>query len=264
MGLIFTQIASTSTYESDFEASVCGSFREPFTFWLWRTMAGAPDRRRLEGIKNVEQINLKARDATELGGYKLVASEPKGYLLVALGNAMLADQLVADLQFFRDLGLEVYVFDYRGYGISSGKSRLVAIIADYEAIVSHLNALGYAKRFLYGISMGGIILLNATARSAAYTKLVVDSSPSRIAPLGCPERYDPVNQLPEDSSRIMIISGARDNVVPPRQMDELLQVAQSRGARIVRDHAFAHPYQDAYHAVHKKRQEQVAEFLSRQ
>lgn len=247
--------------EVDVESAVCGSVREPFMFWLWSSMAGSPNPKRVSHIKNLEQIRFKTRDAMELGGYKLAATNPKGYLLVVQGNAMLADQLVADLQSFRDLGLDVYIFDYRGYGISKGKSRLAAIAADYFEIVSYLNTLGYAKRLLYGISMGGIVLLNAVGRSQTYTRLVVDSSPSRISDFGCPERYDPVVHLPEDSSRLMIISGAKDQVVTPSQMDELVRVGGSRRGRVLLDNEFAHPYQDFSDAIHRRRQNEVAAFL---
>jgi alpha/beta superfamily hydrolase len=247
--------------EPDVETAVCGSMREPFMFWLWSSMAGSPNPKRVTHITNLEQIHIKTRDSVELGGYKLTATNPKGYLLVAQGNAMLADQLVADLQTFRNLGLDVYIFDYRGYGISKGNSRLAAIAGDYAEIVSYLNTLGYAKRLLYGISMGGIILLNAVGRSQMYMRLVVDSSPSRISDFGCPERYDPVANLPEDSSRLMIISGAKDQVVAPSQMDELVRVGGSRRGRVLLDNEFAHPYQDFSDAIHRRRQNEVAAFL---
>jgi alpha/beta superfamily hydrolase len=247
--------------EVNVETAVCGSVREPFMFWLWRSMAGSPDPKRVSHIKDLEQIHFKTRDGVELGGYKLTATNPKGYLLVAQGNAMLADQLVADLQTFRDLGLDVYIFDYRGYGISKGNSRLAAIAGDYAEIVSYLNTRGYAKRLLYGISMGGIVLLNAVGRSQMYMRLVVDSSPSRISDFGCPERYDPVAHLPEDSSRLMIISGAKDQVVAPSQMDELVRVGGSRRGRVLLDNEFAHPYQDVSDAIHRRRQNEVAAFL---
>jgi len=247
--------------EVNVETAVCGSVREPFMFWLWRSMAGSPDPKRVSHIKDLEQIHFKTRDGVELGGYKLTATNPKGYLLVAQGNAMLADQLVADLQTFRDLGLDVYIFDYRGYGISKGNSRLAAIAGDYAEIVSYLNTQGYAKRLLYGISMGGIVLLNAVGRSQTYMRLVVDSSPSRISDFGCPERYDPVAHLPEDSSRLMIISGAKDQVVAPSQMDELVRVGGSRRGRVLLDNEFAHPYQDFSDAIHRRRQNEVAAFL---
>ena len=253
-----------SARETDVEAAVCGSFREPFMFWLWQKMAGAANPQAIRFIKGVEQVEFRTLDGMTLRGYKLAAENPKAYLLVAQGNAMLADQLVADLQIFRDLDWDVYIYDYRGYGISQGKSRLAAIVDDYGEIVAHLNSLGYAKRFLYGISMGGVILLNAVGRSDLYTRLVVDSSPARISNLGCPERYDPVAHLPKDGARMMMISGGRDSVVPPRQMDELIRIAQSRGARIVQDPELAHPYQDSSAAIHQRRQHAVATFLSQE
>lgn len=259
--IALTMSREATVLAQDTESAVCGAVREPFMFWLWRTMAGSPEPKRVAQIAGLEQIRFKTRDAIELGGYKLSAMNPKGYLLVAQGNAMLADHLAGDLQIFRDLGLDVYIFDYRGYGISQGKSRLLAIAADYREIVSHLNNQAYDKRLLYGISMGGVILLNAVGRSEGYTRLVVDSSPGRISGFGCPERYDPVGHLPKDGSRIMIISGARDGVVTPSQMEEMIRVADARGARVLRDEEFAHPYQDSSAATHRRRQNEVAAFL---
>ena len=256
-----SDVRTALAQEADVETAVCGSVREPFMFWLWSSMAGSPNPTRVAHITNLEQIRFKTRDGVELGGYKLKTTNPKGYLLVAQGNAMLADQLVADLQTFRDLGLDVYIFDYRGYGISKGKSRLAAIAGDYAEIVSYLNTLGYTKRLLYGISMGGIVLLNSVGRSQTYTRLVVDSSPSRISDFGCPERYDPVVHLPDDSSRLMIISGAKDQVVTPSQMDELVRVGGLRRSRVLLDNEFAHPYQDFSDAIHRRRQNEVAAFL---
>lgn len=252
---------SAAAQTPDVEAAVCGSLREPFMFWLWHLLAGSPNQQRLAQVKNVERLQFMTRDGIALGGYKLTAQNAKGYLLVAQGNAMLADHLVADLQFFRDLGMDVYLFDYRGYGLSQGKSRLAAIVADYEEIVAYLNNKEYAQQWLYGISMGGVILLDAVGHRQTYTRLVVDSSPSRISDLGCPERYDPVHYLPEDSSRIMIISGDRDRVVTPRQMGEMLTVARTRGARVLQDREFAHPYQDASAETHRRRLGEVAAFL---
>jgi len=256
--------AMTVVKQPDTETAVCGAFREPFMFWLWRNMAGVANPQAVANIPGVEPLRFKTRDGITLAGYKLAAENPAAYLLVAPGNAMLADQLVADLQPFRDRGWDVYLYDYRGYGNSQGKSRLAAIVDDYGEIVAHLNAQGYRKRLLYGISMGGVILLNAVGKTDLYTRLVVDSSPARISNLGCPEQYDPVAHLPKDGVRVMVISGARDTVVPPGEMAEMLRVAGSRGARILQDGEFAHPYQDSAPALHRRRQSEVATFLAQE
>ena len=265
LALLTTPVSDTKpalALNSRVETAVCGSIREPFMFWMWRMAAGFPNQNRVAKLRDIEQIQFKTRDGIELRGYKLTSEEPKGYLLVAQGNATLADQLMAEIEPFRDLGFDVYVFDYRGYGISQGKSRLAAIAADYAEIVSYLNSLGYAERLLYGISMGGVILLNAVGGSQAYDRLVVDSSPGRISDRGCPRLYDPVDHVPDDASRLMIISGDRDTVVTPAQMDELIRTAAARGARIVQDDEFAHPHQDSA-ATHQRRQNEIIGFLLR-
>jgi len=246
------------------ETSVCGFLREPLAFWSFRRAAGAPDARRVAGIRDLEPIRYTTRDGRRLGGYMLRApGNPRGYLLVAPGNAMLADQVVGEFQIFRERGFDVYVYDYRGYGLSEGRSRLAAIVSDYRDLVAYLNTQNYRRHALYGMSMGGVILLNAVGTGGSFHALVVDSSPSRISHLGCPESYDPVNHLPADCSRIKIISGERDRIVHPAEMEEILMTAGSRGAQIARRLDFAHPFQDATSEVRQRRFKEVAEFLAR-
>lgn len=245
------------------ETSVCGFIREPLAFWLFRRAAGSPDAQRVAGIRDIERIQFETRDKRILGGYRLrAAGTPRGYLLVAQGNAMLADQIMGELQIFRDRGFNVYVYDYRGYGLSGGSSRLRAIISDYREIVAHLNRQNYRQRALYGMSMGGIILLNAVGAKGDFSALVVDSSPSRIAHLGCPEEFDPVKHLPADCSRLQLIIGERDRVVWPAEMEELMIAIRNRGGKVLERLEYAHPFQDAPD-VHRRRLEEVAAFLLR-
>lgn len=244
------------------ETSVCGYLREPLAFWMFRRIAGTPDKRRVANIRHIKRIHFTTRDGRELGGYKLMARENlQGYLLVAPGNAMLADQIMSELQLFRDRGFDVYVYDYRGYGLSGGKSRLEALISDYREIVAFLNSQAYRLHALYGMSMGGIILLNAVGSTNMYTAMIVDSSPSRISHLGCPDSYDPVNHLPMDGSRLKIISGERDNVVRPAEMTELIDEAKKRGALVVSRAEYAHPFQDTDSTIHRRRLTEVADFF---
>lgn len=249
--------------EPDLEQNVCGFLREPLAFWSFRRAAGAPDAERLRSIPDVEHLSFTTRDGRSLGGYKLRAVKPWGYLLVAQGNAMLADHIIGEFQFFRDFGLDVYLYDYRGYGLSGGKSRLKALVSDYHEIVNALNTRDYHRRFLYGISMGGIVLLDAVGKTRDYDAAVIDSSPSRISPLGCPEEYDPLHHLPSDCSRIKIIIGLRDLVVPPEDVRDLASMAESRGAEVLEQPDFAHPFQDPSLEIHRRRFQEVADFLTR-
>jgi len=246
---------------SDLETSVCGFLREPLAFWLFQRAAGSPDERRVAGMPGIEKLAFTTGDGRVLGGYALRVARAQGYLLVAQGNAMLADQVIGAFQVFRDAGLDVYLYDYRGYGLSQGKSRLRAFVSDYRELVTALNAGDYRRRYLYGLSMGGVILLNAVGSSDLYDAAVIDSSPSRVSPMGCPADYDPVRHLPADAGRLMFIVGLRDRVVTPFEMAEMTRVARDRGAHVLEGPEFAHPFQDASAEIHRRRMERVADFL---
>ena len=122
------------------DEAVCGFWTERLLSALYHFAAGRPDMERVQGIPGVERVSFITKDARRLGGYKLRANadagrQPRGYLLIAQGNAMLADQIAGEFRFFQADGFDVYVYDYRGYGISEGRSRFFAIRSDYIEII---------------------------------------------------------------------------------------------------------------------------------
>ena len=83
--------------EPHLESSVCGFLREPLAFWQFHRAAGTAEASRVELIRDIERLSFATRDGRKLGGYKLRAENPQGYLLVAQGNAMLAGQIMGVL-----------------------------------------------------------------------------------------------------------------------------------------------------------------------
>jgi alpha/beta superfamily hydrolase len=247
------------------EESLCGSIKEPFVFWMWKGAAGKPDPEAAIRIQNAEPIVHKTKDGRLLRGYKLKSTAAGGSaigsVLVAQGNAMLADQLLSSLRGFSQSGLDVYVFDYRGYGNSEGKSRLKAIVNDYKEIFDQISSSVNGKRFLYGISFGGVVLLNVVGSGIQFDRVVIDSAPSRISNLGCPEKYDPVENFPKDGSRFLLIAGKRDKVVPLKNSQELIEFARVRGSRIEVYADFAHPFMDSDITIHRERLELIKSFF---
>lgn len=253
----------------DIEKSICG-IKEPFIFWFWSSAAGKPNPAHLKNFNNVEDISIPAKDGKTLMGYKLKAASgkivnkvPRGYLLVVQGNAMLADQIAAEFIDFSNAGYDVYIFDYRGYGRSEGKRRLKAILSDYSEIIDHLDSSKYSDRLFYGMSFGGIILLEALKNKPDDKLVVIDSTPSRLSDYGCPEEHDPVNNLPEDSKNYMIILGQRDQVVKPESSKELFNLAKERGAFVLDAPDFGHPFMDKDKALQERRMEAIKSFLMR-
>jgi len=252
--------------ESDPEQAVCNRLLEPFAFWLWQRAAGTQHVLPTALPPNVEIIYHVTADHRRLAGYRIRARhgdrEPKGFVLVAQGNATLVERLIAHLGALADAGYEVYLYDYRGYGNSEGKRRLKAIVSDYREIFASLSRHHPGERLLYGMSFGGIVLLNVMGTGMAFDRAVIDSTPATVSSYGCPKRFDPVENLPADSSGLLLIAGERDHVVPAEDSAALLEAGVARGAHAVRSPDYAHPFMDKDQTVYRARQQLIRGFLT--
>lgn len=268
--MLWLPMACADQRAGELEEPVCGWLKERLVFALWSFTAGRPDPDAWRSVAGAEPVTYRTRDGRVLRGYRIAAQaqsavaggRPIGFMLFAQGNAMLADQLLGQLRRFAELGVDVFIYDYRGYGRSDGRPRLKAIVSDYREIFQSLGReLPDGQKYLYGISFGGIVLLNVIGTGASFGRAVIDSAPSRISPFGCPPAYDPVVNVPRDASRLLVISGARDDVVAPAEQAELRRAAESRGARVVLSDRFAHPFMDRDPRTHREREELIGSFL---
>ena len=264
--LLGVQLHGSACYagqsSSSLEQSICG-LKEAFVFWLWSSAAGAASADRLAQVTRIEDVAISTSDGRILRGYKLKATQsskdlPRGYLLVVQGNAMLADQIITHFDPFTRLGYDVYIFDYRGYGRSEGKRRLKAILSDYRLIIQQLDTRPYERQAFYGMSFGGVVLLDALRQQTGDRMVVIDSTPSRLSDYGCPAVHDPVNNLPRDAGNLLVIAGSKDRVVKADTSRELLQRAEDSGATVHRALTWGHPFMDDHT---QQRLETVRSFL---
>lgn len=258
---------SSSVMAADREATVCGWFKERLMFKIWSSVAPAPDESRVAKNPLITSVDFKTSDKRTLRGYKYQShntknsvTEPKGYILMALGNAMIADQMIGHLKSFSQRGYDVYIFDYRGYGLSEGKRRIKAFIKDYEEIINHLNGR-YQKSLLYGVSLGGAVIANAIGSGLAFDRAVIDSSPSRFSPYGCPKAIDPAEHIPEDARKMLVITGAIDSVLSHKMTSEFRESARLKGAAVFDGPNYSHPFMDRNRDVHFDRLNRVINFL---
>ena len=259
--LFFLLICQNIFCASSLEKTLCG-IKEPLVFWLWKNAAGETDYSRVEGLEGIEEISFATKDSRTLRGYKLNADlkTPNGYLLVLPGNSMLADRLIGDFSDYAKNGVDVYIYDYRGYGLSEGKRRLKAIISDYKEIIRDLDA-NYENQYIYAMSFGGIVAINVLKENQGEKFVVIDSTPSRISVYGCPIAYDPVENVPRDASRYLMIAGGSDTIVKPRMSKELTEKLLKNGAVLYKNESLAHPFMDKSIEMHNLRLKKVKEFL---
>lgn len=248
----------------DPEVSVCIPLLEPLMFWLWNRSAGEPPSIDPAQHPGTEIITHRTADGRALRGYRLLppaSARPKGFVLVAQGNATLAEHLLATLRDYTRSGHVVYVFNYRGYANSEGRRRLKAIVSDYREIFAALAREHHGERLLYGQSFGGIVLLNVIGAGLRIDRAVIDSTPSHVSRYGCPKRYNPIANIPAAATGLLVINGKNDWVVPAEDSAALLDAAEAAGGRAVRSPEFAHPYMDKDPRVRRERQVLIQSFL---
>jgi fermentation-respiration switch protein FrsA (DUF1100 family) len=125
-----------------------------------------------------EEIYFKTRDNVAVNGWFFNNPQARSTLLFAHGNAGNMSDRLLKVKFFYDMGLNVFIFDYRGYGKSAGTPSEKGVYLDAQGAWDYLDArkdVDMNKIILYGASLGGAVVIDlATRRTAAM--LVVESS----------------------------------------------------------------------------------------
>ncbi len=125
-----------------------------------------------------EDLYFKTMDQVTLNAWFFKNPRARSTLIFAHGNAGNMSDRLFKIRFFHDLGLNVLIFDYRGYGKSEGRPTENGVYLDAQAAYDHLKARGDVdmdKIILYGASIGGVVMVDLACRRPA-ALLVVESS----------------------------------------------------------------------------------------
>lgn len=158
-----------------------------------RAIAETPDRAGLD----YRDLGFETDDGERLHGWWIPAPEASlGHLLLCHGNAGNVGDRVLHAALLRAIGFDVMLFDYRGYGRSSGRPSEAGTYLDSRAALACLlgqPGVDAARVFYLGESLGGacaldlalerpptgLALLSAFATSPVGT---IRSSPRRSSP----------------------------------------------------------------------------------
>lgn len=253
--MLATQIDAADEQPTSREMTVtCG--KEEIVFDYWTIAAGRPNISDDEATKeNITKLALRTADGRTLAGLRLNASgQSKGVVLVIQGNAWAAVTIARDLEFLRQAGFDVLVYDFRGYAMSRpGIPRFKAIIQDYREIFASVRALKDHRIYIYSFSGGGVVAIDALSDQPGWNAVVVDSAPARLPEfLKCPANagLDPIDHLPANTSNMLFISSISDGVVHHAEALPLLDAAAARGADVRSPKNWSHPFQPPFNWLH--------------
>ena len=185
-----------------------------------------------------EDIFFTTEDNVVLNGWLISGESQKPMVIFLHGNAGNISSRLEKIQIFHELGLNIFIIDYRGYGKSYGQPSEQGIYADAKAAYDHLK---YVKKFVhnkvivYGESLGGAVATDlAVARSV--DGLIIDSSftnaqdmaqviyplmPGFLVNVG----LDSINKIQRLNMPKLMIHSVEDDIVPFRLGKKLFDAA---------------------------------------
>lgn len=130
-----------------------------------------------------EDVNLKTADGQLLNGWFIPAKDAKVTILYCHGNAGNIYHRLHKVKFFHEMGTNFFIFDYRGYGKSTGKPTEKGLYKDAQAAYDYLvsrNDVTKNKIVVYGKSLGGPIAADLCVNRQARA-LILEGSFASVA-----------------------------------------------------------------------------------
>ena len=175
-----------------------------------------------------EEVRFKTSDGETLHGWLRRCDGAPWTVLVFHGNG--GNMSVQDKQMepFIELDLQVLLFDYRGYGLSTGAPTEAGLVLDGEAAASYLERqvrVPAERMVYYGKSLGsGVAVLTAARRPPA--RLILESSFDSMAAVGrhhypylpvglfLRDRFDAAAAIGAIRCPVLVLHGAEDEIIP--------------------------------------------------
>ena len=175
-----------------------------------------------------QDIYFTTEDGIKLHGWFIPAENAVATLLWFHGNAGNISHRLDNIQRLARLNLNVFVFDYRGYGRSEGVPSEAGIYKDSQAAygaVLRLDGVSVDTLFLFGRSLGGICAvqtaMNWPAKGLLLESVFTNSSDMArkifpLIPLGwaMKSKLDAVSKVPHLRLPKLFLHGTDDEIVP--------------------------------------------------
>ncbi len=187
-----------------------------------------------------EELFLTAEDGAVLNGLHFKAKNPKGVIIYSHGNA---GELDSWGKFGETLAkrysYDVVVWDYRGYGKSTGKREQQAMLDDGFLFYKYCTQL-YAdgEIILYGRSLGGFFATHL-AKSKSVKRLVLESTPATLLEVAKEKypfvpikwllkyKFKNIENIAAIATPTYLIHGTDDDLVPFEHGQRLLELSKA-------------------------------------
>jgi fermentation-respiration switch protein FrsA (DUF1100 family) len=175
-----------------------------------------------------ERVSLKTADGLKISAWFVPCANARKTVLLCHGNGGNMSHRLDTINQLHEMGLNCFIFDYRGYGDSQGKPSEKGTYCDGEAAWDWLIGMKGIKPHnivIFGRSMGGAIA-SYLAGNVQPAALVVESSFTSYVDLGkkiypyLPVKqfasfgYNTLEYISKVSCPVLVIHSKADEIIP--------------------------------------------------
>ena len=189
-----------------------------------------------------EQVRLQTADGPTLDAWFIPAASARGVVLFCHGNAGNISHRLDSIAIFHSLGLDTLIFDYRGYGRSTGRPSEDGTYRDATAALRYLvdkRKISPDRIVVFGRSLGAAVATwLATQHQAA--ALIAESAFTSVPDLAAdiypwlPMRwvarfkYNSLDRIAQVEFPVLVVHSRDDEIIPFRHGQQLYDDARGR------------------------------------
>ena len=190
-----------------------------------------------------EEVEFRATDGTPLFGWLVPGRAGGPVVLFCMGNAGNISHRLETLQLLHDLGVTTFIFDYRGYGRSGGKTSEAGLYHDAAGAMALLHERGWPadRVIIFGRSLGAAVGMETALRMPP-AGLIIESAFTSIHAMGryhypllsfllgwmIEAKFDNLGKIGDLKSPVLLIHGRNDSICPPAMAEQLYSHAVQR------------------------------------
>lgn len=189
-----------------------------------------------------QEVWFQTRDRVPLNGWLIPGAPGMPLIIFFHGNGGNLSDSLDYIALFHGHGFAIFIFDYRGYGKSSGQAlKEKDLYLDARAAISYLKGRGWRpeRMIYYGQSLGAAVALQMTLESPP-SGLVMESSFTRMKDMvrytssfgylsigwwGIDMNFDNLSKIARVGVPLLMIHGEKDSVVPVQMTRRLFMRA---------------------------------------
>lgn len=188
---------------------------------------------------NYEEVWFDTEDGIKLHGWLFSLEEDAPVILFCHGNAGNMSHRLENIRLLVDHKLNVFIFDYRGYGKSEGDPSEAGLYLDGQAaydFLVHARNIPWEKIVLFGRSLGAAVAIELSLRRKVRSLIIESGFTStkemaKTMPLFSlfsfllPANFNNLEKIPQVTVPKLVIHGEKDEIVPLSMGHKLFQAA---------------------------------------